>query len=412
MNLTSEEAVMNKVYRLRDRSLEKRNQEPGSGPSLYNEMLQDEMSNSPPSVLKPEKPRKKFSLTPRSQLKIQSPDWLVKGVFEHNTLAAIIGESGVGKSFVGIDLACCVATGLPWHGRQTKQGTVVYFAGEGGNGLSLRITVWEQHHGVREAPLWVSLEAIDLSDSDNMLPIVKNELGQLDTPPSLIIIDTLAKHYSGEENSAKEMGLFIKNLESLRQEFNITVIVIHHSGKDPSKGARGSSAFRAALDHELLVAKPDKGFLKISCEKARNSEPFTPMSFKFKNIHLVGNDGNPITDEEGELIQSCVLELLGDVKQTKNLELTLQQQTAKDLFEELLHQDDSGLVYRTKFYKALEMAGITHPESKHRVKKKLADVGVFSIHEEKTQNEYFIPLSENPLVDPTLVHHITSHHTP
>ena len=338
MNLTSEEAVMNKVYRLRDRSLEKRNQEPGSGPSLYNEMLQDEMSNSPPSVLKPEKPRKNFSLRPRSQLKIQSPDWLAKGVFEHNTLAAIIGESGVGKSFVGIDLACCVATGLPWHGRQTKQGTVVYFAGEGGNGLSLRITVWEQHHGVREAPLWVSSEAIDLSDSHNMLPIVKNELGQLDTPPSLIIIDTLAKHYSGEENSAKELGLFIKNLESLRQEFNITVIVIHHSGKDPSKGARGSSAFRAALDHELLVAKPDKGFLKISCEKARNSEPFTPMSFKFKNIHLVGNDGNPITDEEGELIQSCVLESTKLVEKS-TFSPTRGQNRFIKAFEELLHQN-------------------------------------------------------------------------
>lgn len=342
MSLTSEEALMNTVYRLKNRSLEKRNQElmsqPGGGPSLDNEMLQDEMLNSPPSVLKSEKPRKKFSLTPRSQLKIQSPDWLVKGVFEHNTLAAIIGESGVGKSFVGIDLACCVATGLPWHGRQTKQGTVVYFAGEGGNGLSLRITAWEQHHGVREAPLWVSSEAIDLSDSDNMLPIVKNELGQLDTPPSLIIIDTLAKHYSGEENSAKELGLFIKNLESLRQEFNITVIVIHHSGKDPSKGARGSSAFRAALDHEILVAKPDKGFLKISCEKARNSEPFTPMSFKFKNIHLLENDGSPITDEEGELIQSCVLESTKLVEKSTFSPNPNQNRFIK-AFEELLHQN-------------------------------------------------------------------------
>ena len=67
----------------------------------------------------PELPRSRddFFFEPRSALKIHSPDWLIQGVIEKGTLAAVIGESGSGKSFLALDLAACVQTGKPWHGR-------------------------------------------------------------------------------------------------------------------------------------------------------------------------------------------------------------------------------------------------------------------------------------------------------
>ena len=82
---------------------------------------------------------------------------------------------------------------------------------------------------------------------------MRHALHSLDRSLALIIIDTLARHHTGDENSATEMSSFIGNLDQLREEFNAAVVVVHHSGKDPSRGARGSSAFRAALDHEILV---------------------------------------------------------------------------------------------------------------------------------------------------------------
>ena len=70
--------------------------------------------------------------------------WLVKGFLEMDSLSLMFGEPGCGKSFVAIDLACCVATGHSWHGKAIKRpGSVFYIAGEGFNGLSRRLMAWQ-----------------------------------------------------------------------------------------------------------------------------------------------------------------------------------------------------------------------------------------------------------------------------
>ncbi len=203
----------------------------------------------------PPKPKRDFYLEPWSALKPTKPDWLVKGILERNTLAAVIGESGSGKSFIVVDIACCVATGTPWHGRDVQQGSVVYLAGEGRSGLIRRIGAWAHHHSANPETLMLSSRAIDLGDNRDQLPKVSAAIREMPTPPVLIVIDTLARHSSAAEASNEEMSKFITNLDALKDEFNATVAIIHHVGKDAEKGARGPSAFKAALDHELLAIK-------------------------------------------------------------------------------------------------------------------------------------------------------------
>jgi hypothetical protein len=332
-----------------------------------------------------------FYLHSRSELTIREPDWLVQEMFEHNTLCAIVGESGCGKSFVGVDLACCVATGTPWHGKPTKRGTAVYLAGEGKSGLGRRIGAWEHHHGVNKAPLMISSGAIDLGDSRDELPKVISALHELASPPDLIVIDTLARHYSGDENSATEMSAFISNLDKLRNKFNATVVIIHHSGKDPARGPRGSSSFRAALDHEILVTKPDTGVLHITCEKAKDAEPFVPMSFKLTSADVADVNGRLIADTDGNAIRSCVLEQCEYAEQAHESKWTEQQALARDVFLRLSNQNDSKTVDKSAWYRALVEEGITHSQTKHRLKEKMVAMGLFSVYSAGTRDEYFVP---------------------
>ncbi|TXI80661.1 MAG: hypothetical protein E6Q39_02265, partial [Crocinitomicaceae bacterium] len=66
---------------------------------------------------------------------IRPTDWLIHGFFESDSMSLLFGDPAAGKSFVAIDLAACIATGKDWHGHKTKQGAVIYIAGEGMNGI-------------------------------------------------------------------------------------------------------------------------------------------------------------------------------------------------------------------------------------------------------------------------------------
>ena len=334
----------------------------------------------------PELPRSKddFFLEPRSALKIHSPDWLIQGVIEKGTLAAVIGESGSGKSFLALDLAACVQTGKPWHGRDVQQGDVVYLAGEGRSGLVRRIGAWEHRYKDSLDDLMISSRAIDLGDRRNQLPKVQQALQALEKPPVLIVIDTLARHHTGDENSASEMSSFISNLDRLSEEFKATVLIVHHAGKDPSRGARGSSAFRAALDHEIRVTKPETGITNLTCEKAKDAEPFPPMSFRLKQSDVVDELGRMLAEPDGSPVRSCVLEEIEYIQpSSKAKQLTEKQAEAQQLFFELRKQSEDGIVTRSSWYKALESKNIaTSDVAKKRLLDLMVEMGTFTVQGE------------------------------
>ena len=155
--------------------------------------------------------------------------WLVRNYLEADSLALLFGDPGCGKSFAAIDLACCIATGTPWHGNRTTPGAVFYIAGEGQNGLARRFAAWEQHNLVTlaGAPLFISLRPAQLCNALAAAEVSSavDELAQeTGLQPALIVIDTLARNFGGaDENSAQDMGAFISNLDGfLRAKWRAT----------------------------------------------------------------------------------------------------------------------------------------------------------------------------------------------
>ena len=230
--------------------------------------------------------------------------WTIKGIIEDQTTGMLFGPSGGGKSFLAISMAASIGSGINWYGHKVRQGAVVYSNGEGFNGLRRRFKAWEINTETKISNIYPTRVPVIFGDAKSVQRL-SDEIKLLPVKPSLIVIDTLARATTGmEENSSKEMGVFIESVDKLRREHECSVLIVHHSGKNADGGARGSSAIKAAMDFEICLTLKNNGSrLQIDCSKMKEAERFKPMAFEFHSIEL------PIdwVDDDGERLRSAVL---------------------------------------------------------------------------------------------------------
>lgn len=246
--------------------------------------------------------------------------WLVRNYVESDSLMLMFGDPGCGKSFAAIDLACCVATGAAWHANKTNAGAVFYIAGEGQNGLMRRFAAWSQHNAIplADAPLFFGNRPAQLCNAEAAADVAEavDEIHQATgQKPALIVVDTLARNFGGDENNAEDMGGFIANLDLyLRKsgEWNATVLVVHHSGHADKFRGRGSSALKGAVDAEYSLTKDETGVVRMEATKMKDAEQPAPVAFKLETVELDG-----LVDDEGEPVTSAVLWSVAHVPPSK-----------------------------------------------------------------------------------------------
>lgn len=231
----------------------------------------------------PVEPSKRI-LTMISDIEIKDPEYLIDETIETKSLAALVGPSGSGKTFVAIDMAMSIATGTPYHGNQVQKGLVIMSAGEGHSGIPRRIDAWLAHHSqdICNAALALTSRAVDLFDTEyhsafcSEIDAIAEEKGA----PKLIIIDTVARHMSGlDENATKDMGALIAIADKLKDQYSCVVLLVHHTGHANPDRARGSTAFKGALDTEILVKPIGDNDITTSCEKQKDGAPFSMRQF-------------------------------------------------------------------------------------------------------------------------------------
>ena len=217
------------------------------------------------------------------------PKWLVPGVLTEGSLAAIYGAPESGKSFLAVDMSMAIAGGIDWHGRQVERGGVLYIAAEGAPGLGKRFRAWKVDRCAQGRRFDLHLMRDDLNlaaEKDGgvraFVQAVTDELG----PLRLIVIDTLNQTAAGaDENSAKDMGRYIASMKLLRNATGAAVVVVHHSGKDLSKGMRGSTALLGAMDTTVEVERASDGHsIKVTVKKQKDAEREPPMRFNMEKV--------------------------------------------------------------------------------------------------------------------------------
>lgn len=223
--------------------------------------------------------------------------WLCKGVVPADSIGMLFGGSGTFKSYIALDLALHVAHGMPWMGRKTRQGAVIFIAAEGGSGLWTRIQAWHKSRNLdwRKAPVHVVPVAVDLTADAWRVVEAAQMLG---IKPELVIVDTLSQTYSGEENSANEMAAYLRAIGTrFRALWHCAVVLVHHSGHAATERPRGSSAIRANIDFLLGAFRDEKEMLAtLACVKQKDAELFEDATFQLTVQPLgVDADGDPMS---------------------------------------------------------------------------------------------------------------------
>lgn len=246
------------------------------------------MSSRPSSfTLMSPGPRRFYSTA--EMYRLPPPTWLIDGIIPMGGVVGLYGPPGTYKTFIAMDMALSVASGTPWQKRVTKKGFVAYIAAEGGTGITIRIAAWHNARKISENATsigWLT-EALPIyADSEDLSDVINRLSEEISHPPILIVIDTLARTFDGNENEQEDMGRFIGGVDRLRKEFGSTVLIVHHTRLDGQR-ERGNTAFRGAADTMLAVGVGDKkGDIRLTCSKQKDAEEFAELAFRAKVITL------------------------------------------------------------------------------------------------------------------------------
>jgi hypothetical protein len=195
---------------------------------------------------------------------------LIEGVLDVGTMSVIVGATGSYKTGLAIDWSAHIGLGIPWRGHNVRKGVALYLAVEGGRGIAERLEAWRQFHGVDavEGDVYVIPEPIDLAHGEADTRLLLQRIADL-RRVDFIVADTVSRALaSGDENSSKDMGAFVRNCDLVRGETGAHLCALHHLGKDESRGARGHSLLKAAVDTELTATKTGRvGSLELTKQR-------------------------------------------------------------------------------------------------------------------------------------------------
>ena len=236
-------------------------------------------------------------------------NWLIKDILIDGGIATIYGESGSTKSFLAIDLAMHLATGSEWFGLEVNRGIpIIYTALEGFRGVVKRIKGWCKKNEISPSNIFIDHDSLLLGEQGSVESFI-NYYKANNFHRGMIIIDTFNMACPNiEENSAKEMSGVITKAKLIAEKLNSTVLIIHHSGKDESRGMRGSSSLKASMDTIIYVKQDSNGNCEWSLEKSKDSECGVRYGYRLETIEVEMN---------GEIETTCTLDKLGEILDKK-----------------------------------------------------------------------------------------------
>lgn len=261
--------------------------------------------------------------------------WQIRGVLREQSVALLYGRRGCYKSFLALDVGASLATGQPWQEHEVvRPGLVIYVAAEGGGGMVQRARAWASEHQVLPSkvnmrvitePVIVTATSEDIEvliyriqDAIDWYPegYTDTETGHTYAHPTakewpvLIIIDTLARCFLGNENHPDAMGEFVQGVDRLKAEFNCSILIIHHTGRDESH-ERGHTNLPGACDTIYrLDADEQAETLLLTNEKMKDGREPEPLELHYREVPVVRRKD----DDPHEDLTSIIIERLPTVR--------------------------------------------------------------------------------------------------
>lgn len=222
------------------------------------------------------------------------PTYAMRPLLAHRAVHVLYGDSQTGKTFLALDLAATIATGGTWDGRNVAVAPVLYVSAEGNGGLGKRLrALVRKYPGVTAAPIRVLRQSIDLLNDqpalvERALSFAEEHGGQA----GLIVLDTLAQTIGGRDENGPDMAGYVGRAADLAAKTGAAVLIVHHAGKDTTRGARGHSSLRGNVDAIYRVTVGDDGTRTVTAEKTRD-DTMSPWCYRL-DVHSVGRDSDGI----------------------------------------------------------------------------------------------------------------------
>lgn len=244
---------------------------------------------------------------------------LIDGFLVKESIVRLYGPPKHFKSFVMLDMAGCVGSGIPWHGNKTAQSKVLYVVAEGVRGIRRRVRAWEALNKRSMVGVHFYPKAVQLGERKDVSTLIRTaKRGGYE----FIILDTQARCTVGmEENSASEMGVVVAALDVLKEVTGACVALVHHSGAAGGR-ARGSTAILGALDaefevkakkHEMtveLITRAQKDLAEASEIEMDLITPGPGLALAVKArpagqwYSATAADSAPLSDQQGQILRA------------------------------------------------------------------------------------------------------------
>lgn len=239
-------------------------------------------------------------------------EWTIKGYVPTHGVTVMYGASGSGKTFATTHMALCVASGSDFLGYKVKRsGKVIYIAAESPESLKRRIAIMRDFDKV--AYRNYEFNGKEISIYDGHIDLLGNPHAMIsairafhdrildDGEVALVIIDTLSAAFAGLDENTVEMAIAVKNAKLIQDELGCAVVIVHHTGKDEDRGARGHSSLRGNVE-QVIQIKGMKNPRQLIVEKVKDEQLKDQCQFDLVGINIG-------VDEEGQPISGCLVQL-------------------------------------------------------------------------------------------------------
>lgn len=274
---------------------------------------------------------------------------LIRGILDLDSLSYCFGDSEAGKSFLMLDRDLHIAHGKNWCGRKTKQGIVLYLAGEGKHGLMKRVKAWHEFYNLplsnNIAFSTVPTALCEPQAVSELITEIQSLIKSINRKPVLIELDTLNRHFgNGDENSTRDMTAFVSGMDKLRLETGAAISTVHHCGHGAKDRSRGSIVLFNSVDFAYCVSKSGETLADyettMKFHKVKDYEKPSPFAWRWQRQVLPWAD----EDDDGNIMpMSSVVLVPTEYRQHGKTEaLGKRQQKALEILEQLhrQHQDN------------------------------------------------------------------------
>jgi hypothetical protein len=261
--------------------------------------------------------------------------YLIDGILEEDAHGVFYGASMAFKSFAVLEMAHCICTGRDFMGHKVKkQGAVIYVCGEGKGGIGRRLRAQIITNKTLKNNFKMPKDSISINDTVGMAKLSRTIKK---VKPVLVIFDTFAALVNGvNENDNGAVGAVLKLVrDTCRNEFKTSSMIIHHTGKDETKGMRGASTFRGTIDYEFSLSRSNDFCTVMHCEKMKEGE-------NFKDIHMVAVPVDlGIFDDDMKESTSLILKRTDVAKADNKKALDSEERKVLEVLTKLMTSDDA-----------------------------------------------------------------------